>query len=108
MIDYRINSTSAEFNPAADLPDGFINFFLPLHRQFTERQRVLVAKRAAVLAAAHLGEPPDHLPSSEATAGAWSISVPDWCLDQRNQMTGPSDDAELVVKMLNSEAPAVM
>jgi len=25
--------------------------------------------------------------------------------DQRNQMTGPADDAELVVKMLNSGAP---
>jgi len=34
--------------------------------------------------------------------------VPDWCLDQRNQMTGPADEAELVVKMLNSGAPGVM
>jgi len=28
------------------------------------------------------------------------------CADQRNQMTGPADDHELVVKMLNSGAPA--
>src|SRR6185437_2358453 len=35
-------------------------------------------------------------------------SLPDWCADQRNQMTGPADDAELVVKMLNSGAPGVM
>src|SRR5947208_12279383 len=38
----------------------------------------------------------------------WRIEVPEWCADQRNQMTGPADDAELVVKMLNSGAPGVM
>ncbi len=40
--------------------------------------------------------------------GDWRIELPDWCQDQRNQMTGPADDAELVVKMLNSGAPGVM
>jgi malate synthase len=108
MIDNRINSTPADFDPAAGLPDGFINFFLRLHEQFTPQQRDLVAKRAATLANAHDGTPPDHLSPSEATSRAWSIRVPDWCLDQRNQMTGPADDAELVVKMLNSGAPGVM
>jgi malate synthase len=38
----------------------------------------------------------------------WRITLPDWCQDQRNQMTGPADDAELCVKMLNSGAPGVM
>ena len=38
----------------------------------------------------------------------WRIELPDWCQDQRNQMTGPADDAELIVKMLNSGAPGVM
>src|SRR5215471_19793610 len=108
MVDHRINCTPADFNPAAGLPDGFINFFMPLHQQFTPRQRALVAKRAATLASAHDGTAPDHLSPSEATSGAWSIRVPEWCLDQRNQMTGPADDAELVVKMLNSGAPGVM
>ena len=36
------------------------------------------------------------------------MSLPGWCQDQRNQMTGPADDGELVVKMLNSGAPGVM
>src|SRR5262249_27804188 len=45
---------------------------------------------------------------SEMTAGTWKIALPVWCSDQRNQMTGPADDAELVVKMLNSGAPGVM
>ena len=39
---------------------------------------------------------------------SWTIPLPEWCADQRNQMTGPADDAELVVKMLNSGAPGVM
>jgi malate synthase len=38
----------------------------------------------------------------------WRITLPTWCQDQRNQMTGPADDAELCVKMLNSGAPGVM
>ena len=38
----------------------------------------------------------------------WRIELPEWCQDQRNQMTGPADDADLVVKMLNSGAPGVM
>src|SRR5207244_3097363 len=42
------------------------------------------------------------------TMSDWRIDLPDWCVDQRNQMTGPADDAELVVKMLNSRAPGVM
>jgi malate synthase len=108
MTDPRINSASTDFNPANDLPDGFLNLLIALHEQFTPRQQELIARRAQVLRKAHHGTPPDHLPASDATAGAWSISVPDWCLDQRNQMTGPADDAELVVKMMNSGAPAVM
>ena len=41
-------------------------------------------------------------------ASAWRIELPQWCADQRNQMTGPADEADLVVKMLNSGAPGVM
>jgi malate synthase len=37
-----------------------------------------------------------------------AIALPEWCRDQRNQMTGPADDGELCVKMLNSGAPGVM
>ncbi|MFQ5695634.1 MAG: malate synthase A, partial [Terriglobia bacterium] len=104
----RMNSAPPEFNPETDLPEGFLNFLLPLHRELTPRQQALVAKRARVLAAAHGGRLPDHLPGSEATTGNWKVELPDWCRDQRNQMTGPADDAELTVKMLNSGAPGVM
>src|SRR5882672_11018273 len=53
-------------------------------------------------------EPPDYLPPSVATTNSWRIELPAWCADQRNQMTGPADDADLLVKMLNSGAPGVM
>src|SRR6185312_3909824 len=105
---FSINSAPATFDLQRDLPPGFLDFFLPLHQRFTPRQRELVAKRKRVLKQSHEGRPPNHLPSSEATSSNWSIVVPEWCQDQRNQMTGPADDAELVVKMLNSGAPGVM
>ena len=108
MIDPSINSPPRDFTPERDLPQGFKDFYEPLHFAFTPRQQALAARRFEVLAAAHAGKLPDHLPPSPATQGDWRIELPGWCLDQRNQMTGPADDAELVVKMLNSGAPGVM
>ena len=102
------NSASPHFDPVTDLPRGFFDFLLPLHRAFTPRQQELIKERAKVLAASHMGETPEHLPPSDATTSEWRIELPSWCADQRNQMTGPADDAELVVKMLNSGAPGVM
>jgi malate synthase len=107
-LDPRMNTAPAGFDPARDLPPGFWPFFLPLHQRFTPRQQQLIAQRAQVLEAAHQGKLPDYLPASPATTTEWRITVPEWAHDQRNQMTGPSDDAELVVKMLNSGAPGVM
>jgi malate synthase len=103
-----MNSAPPGFDAERDLPKGFIEFVLPLHRQFTPRQRELIEKRAAALAASLDGKLPDYLPASDATRFDWRIELPAWCQDQRNQMTGPADDGELVVKMLNSGAPGVM
>jgi malate synthase len=103
-----MNYAPANLNPEKDLPTGFLEFLLPLHKQFTPWQQKLIAKRADVLQASHRGQAPDYLPSSEAQTSDWRIEVPDWCADQRNQMTGPADDAELTVKLLNSGSPAVM
>ena len=107
VSQYR-NYAPADLNPQKDLPKGFFDFLLPLHQQFTPRQQKLVAKRAEVLQRSHAGQPPNYLAGSEATTSEWRIEVPDWCADQRNQMTGPADDAELTVKLLNSGSPAVM
>jgi malate synthase len=103
-----MNHAPADLNPQKDFPSGFFDFLLPLHKQFTPRQQNLVAKRGEVLRASHRGQPPNYLPASEATTSDWRIEVPDWCADQRNQMTGPADDGELTVKLLNSGSPAVM
>lgn len=105
-LDY--NCAPTDFDAARDLPRGFYDLLLALHREFTPRQQKLIALRAEVLRASQRGRKPDYLPPSEATTGAWHIELPKWCVDQRNQMTGPADDAELVVKMLNSGAPGVM
>jgi malate synthase len=104
----RFNTAPVGFNPETELPQGFIEFLKDLHREFTPRQQSLICQRADVLAAAHKGQKPNYLPASAATTTEWSIPLPQWCADQRNQMTGPADDAELVVKMINSGAPGVM
>ena len=95
----------------ADLPAGFIDFLRPLHEEFTPKQTALTAHRRCILEWSAKGIHPDHLESFAPTIvqrNDWQITVPDWCKDQRNQMTGPADDAELCVKMLNSGAPGVM
>ena len=107
-VQQSMNYAPTDLNPAKDLPKGFLDFLLPLHQQFTPRQQKLAAKRLEVLQASHRGRAPNYLPASEATTTDWRIEVPDWCADQRNQMTGPADDAELTVKLLNSGSPAVM
>src|ERR1700692_1386825 len=115
MVSHPENPTSqyknyapADLNPQKDFPSGFFDFLLPLHQQFTPQQQNLIAKREEVLRSSHRGQPPNYLPASEATTSDWRIQVPDWCADQRNQMTGPGDDGELTVKLLNSGSPAVM
>ena len=103
-----VNSAPADFDPERDLPEGFLAFLAPLHAALTLRQRALLARREFALAEAQAGKVPSYLPPSVATTSSWKIELPAWCADQRNQMTGPADDAELVVKMLNSGAPGVM
>ncbi|MGB9360822.1 MAG: hypothetical protein WCA99_04430 [Candidatus Sulfotelmatobacter sp.] len=102
------NAALPDFDPKADLPNGFWNFFLPLHQIFTPRQQELAVRRAEVLQAALDGNKPAHRFPSDTVRNGWKIPLPAWCQDQRNQMTGPADDAELCVKMLNSGAPGVM
>jgi malate synthase len=103
-----VNSAPPEFDAARDLPAGFLDFLAPLHAALTLRQRALVARREHALAEAHASKLSDYLPPSVSTTNSWRVELPAWCADQRNQMTGPADDADLVVKMLNSGAPGVM
>jgi malate synthase len=103
-----INSAPSEFDLARSLPAGFMDFFLPLHRAFTSRQQELALKRVEALQRSLEGDKPTHRFPSDTVRNGWRITVPEWCRDQRNQMTGPADDGELCVKMLNSGAPGVM
>jgi malate synthase len=103
-----LNSAPADFDAARDLPKGFLEFLTPLHAALTLRQRALTNRREFALAQSHAGKLPGYLPPSVATMQPWRVELPSWCADQRNQMTGPADDADLVVKMLNSGAPGVM
>ena len=103
-----ISSAPPQFDPARDLPAGFMDFFPPLHRRFTPRQQELARKRTAILQRSLEGEKPRHHFPSDTVRNGWRIQLPEWCQDQRNQMTGPADDGELCVKMLNSGAPGVM
>src|SRR5580692_8294924 len=103
-----VNAAPPDFDASRDLPAGFLEFLAPLHAALTPRQRALIARRERALADAHAGKLPNYLPPSVATTNSWRIELPAWCADQRNQMTGPADEAELVVKMLNSGAPGVM
>lgn len=105
---FHLNRPPSSFNATAELPKGFLDFLQPLHQHFTPWQQELIGKRKAALTASHRGHLPAHLPAGDAQRETWEIQVPDWCQDQRNQMTGPADEAELVVKMLNSGAPGVM
>jgi len=107
-FDPRINHAPEGFAAQKDLPKGFYEYLESLHREFSPRQQELAKKRAEVLAASHNGNLPNYLPNSVTAKGDWHINLPKYIEDQHNQMTGPADDAELVVKMLNSGAPGVM
>src|SRR6202162_6378308 len=98
--DPPINQAPPDLDPARDLPRGFYEFLVPLHRAFTPRQQELAARRRQVLAEAHRGHLPNHLPPSEATTGSWKVALPGWCQDQRKQVTGPAGDGELGVEMV--------
>lgn len=108
QIDQRINRAPENFAAATDLPDGLAKLLKHLHDRFTSRQQKLIASRAEVLEQSLNGDLPNYLTASEAVETDWQIALPEWAQDQRNQMTGPADDHELTVKMLNSGAPGVM
>jgi malate synthase len=105
---FEVNRAPQGVVSGRDLPAGFVEFLAPLHRRFTGWQQTLVQERKRVLSDALQGEKPPHCYPRDAVRNGWRIELPEWCRDQRNQMTGPADDAELVVKMLNSGAPGVM
>jgi malate synthase len=108
QLESRVNQASPNFDAKKEFSPELFGLLSELHPEFTPRQRDLARKRRDVLDRSLKGDKPGYLPDSPATTGSWKIELPDYIKDQRNQMTGPADDAELVVKMLNSGAPGVM
>src|SRR5258708_37460612 len=90
-----VNSAPADFDPARDLPEGFLEFLGPLHAALTLRQRALIHRREYALAPAYTGTLPNFPPPSVATTNPSRVELPDSCGDQRNQTTGPADYPEL-------------
>jgi malate synthase len=103
-----INSAPSDFDAESGLPAGFLEFLAPLHATLTPRQRSLLARREQALADVRVGKLPDYLPPCLATMQPWRVELPDWCADQRSQLTVPADEAEIVVKMLNSGVPGAL
>src|SRR3981081_1235170 len=80
-----VNSAPTDFDPARELPAGFLEFLAPLHAALTLRQGAWIARRDYALAEAHAGKVPDYLPPSVATTNSWRIELPVWAADQRHQ-----------------------
>ncbi len=99
-----IIATRSQETPSPEL----LGFFIPLQRAFEPRRRILLDARRRSLEKAHLGDMPGYRPESEATSGGWRLTVPDWARDQRNQITGPADNAKLLVAMCNTKDPGCM
>ncbi len=98
----------AVFDPFAAFPAIFFNFCFLYTKSSLPGSRPS-SQSASVCWPKHIrgnAEPPSRLRGHGLAS--WRIDLPAWCHDQRNQMTGPADDAELVIKMLNSGAPGVM
>src|SRR5436190_20186149 len=99
VLTNPISSAPPQFDPARDLPAGFMDFFLPLHRRFTPRQQQLARKRTDVLQRSLEGEKPRHHFPPETVGNGGRISLPEWCQDNGNQMTGPAYDGDFCLQM---------
>ncbi len=93
---------------AGPLPNGLPDLLRDLGAIFEPHRRSLLAARSSALAAAHRGRPPQYREAPEAAGAAWRIELPEWALDQRNQITGPADNPKLLVSMCNSGDPGCM
>src|ERR1700722_4752273 len=88
-VGFQVNQPPSGFDRRRDLPAGFIEFFTPLHVRFAPRQQALLEERKRVLAESLQGNKPTHRFPAGAVRNGWRVELPEWCQDQRNQMTGP-------------------
>jgi malate synthase len=86
-----------------------VTFLTDLQREFGERRRELLARRAERLERLGGGELPEFLPeTADVRAGDWRIApFPDEIADRRVEITGPVD-RKMVINALNSGARVFM
>jgi malate synthase len=86
-----------------------VSFLTDLQREFGERRRELLARRAERLVRLSHGELPDFLPdTADVRSGDWRIApFPDEIADRRVEITGPVD-RKMVINALNSGAKVFM
>ena len=86
-----------------------VEFLTELEREFGERRRELLARRAERLERLAGGELPDFLPeTADVRSGSWRIApFPDEIADRRVEITGPVD-RKMVINALNSGAKVFM
>jgi hypothetical protein len=65
----RVNTAPSEFDPERDLPQGFMEFLLPLHRELTPGQQAFITRRSKALESSQRGRKPVYLEPSEAPPG---------------------------------------
>jgi malate synthase len=96
---------SADDVPTVDA----VAFLTDLEREFGERRRELLARRAERLERLQAGELPDFLPDTASVReGEWRIApFPDEIADRRVEITGPVD-RKMVINALNSGAKVFM
>ena len=108
LVQRRMEGTDRDRTEQLGLPPGFRRFLMPLLSTFEPHRAILLAARARSLAAAHAGTMPGYLARSQARTAPWKIELPEWALDQRNQITGPADNPKLLVAMCNTDDPGCM
>jgi malate synthase len=86
-----------------------VEFLTDLQREFGERRRELLARRAERLRRLEAGELPGFLPETEPVrAGDWRIApFPEEIADRRVEITGPVE-RKMVINALNSGARVFM
>ena len=70
MEGFQVNRPPATFDPALDLPEGFLEFLAPLHRRFAPWQRALIEERKQILEEVATGREADAPVSRETRSGA--------------------------------------
>jgi malate synthase len=86
------------------LPPALLRLVADLHRSLEPQRQALLAARTERQRAFDDGQLPDYLPETEhaVARGDWSVApLPDDLLERRVEITGPVNNAKMVINMLS-------